>query len=754
MEILRKTVSAFLALMLVLTLLPLPALAEEAAPELFVEETAEAAVFAPPVAGYVDEEDNDSMATANYIGLHLGTGCYGDLVAWDPDYYTFNTSAYGTGTFEIMVEVATFYENFTVALLDGNGNTLCYETDEEPYEGGYIIRFSKTVIGGTFYLSVSTMDSSEIGTSYAFTVTVKDGSFACTHPYADSKVTHPTCVDQGYTTYTCVDCGHVWIMNYTDPTGVHTYSDAQDMTCDVCGKKREEISNGGYCGDNVTWKLKDGILTISGTGGMYGYGYDYWAVAVKAPWQEFADTITTVVIENGVTSIGKEAFSNCKALTSVTIPGSVKVISEYAFYDCQKLASVVIPEGVTGIYERAFYGCDALKTITIPKSVGNIGSYAFAYSGLKTIHFLGKPEKINDAAFSGVKATAYYIENQWSYSSRKDYGGTLSWTAYTIKNCPHPAQSVLEAVAPTCTEPGLTQGQCCAACGKIFAAQKEIPAAGHSFGNWSVTKEAACIETGIETRSCAVCGHAENRVLAALGHKEVTDTAVEATCTQPGKTEGKHCVRCGAVTAPQAEIPARNHSWDSGTVTKEPTEEAGGEKTFTCIVCKDTKTEKLPKLEHTHNYTQEITAPTCTKDGYTTYTCACGDSYVSDYVAGGHTLSSWKSDAAHHWLECTVCEAKLDAGNHDGIICTVCGYETPSEPVHEGKPGDVNHDGKINAKDATLILQSSVGVLKNTAKFCETCAEVSGDGKLNAKDSTLILQYSVGLRTSFPAEEK
>ena len=67
--------------------------------------------------------------------------------------------------------------------------------------------------------------------------------------------------------------------------------------------------------------------------------------------------------------------------------------------------------------------------------------------------------------------------------------------------------------------------------------------------------------------------------------------------------------------------------------------------------------------------------------------------------------------------------------------------------------GDVNHDGKINAKDATLILQKSVGVLKDTAKFCEDCAEVSGDGKLNAKDSTLILQFSVGLRDSFPAKK-
>ena len=76
-----------------------------------------------------------------------------------------------------------------------------------------------------------------------------------------------------------------------------------------------------------------------------------------------------------------------------------------------------------------------------------------------------------------------------------------------------------------------------------------------------------------------------------------------------------------------------------------------------------------------------------------------------------------------------------------------------AQSEHPYDLGDVNHDTKINAKDATLILQKSVGVLKDTAKFCEDCAEVSGDGKLNAKDSTLILQFSVGLRQDFPAQK-
>ena len=126
---------------------------------------------------------------------------------------------------------------------------------------------------------------------------------------------------------------------------------------------------------------------------------------------------------------------------------------------------------------------------------------------------------------------------------------------------------------------------------------------------------------------------------------------------------------------------------------------------------------------------------------------------MDDYVeATGHKAEKWTSNAERHWSTC-ACGKILDIGLHDGDPCSVCGYELPDQ-AHGYDLGDVNHDGKINAKDATLILQKSVGVLKDNAKFCETCAEVSGDGKLNAKDSTLILQFSVGLRDNFPAQEK
>lgn len=104
----------------------------------------------------------------------------------------------------------------------------------------------------------------------------------------------------------------------------------------------------GITGD-CTWSHDGTVLTISGNGAMGDY--DYLSLSY-APWGE---DITKVIIENGVTSIGDEAFRYCSSLTSITIPDSVTSIGDYAFYDCASLTNIVIPDSVTDIGSRAFY---------------------------------------------------------------------------------------------------------------------------------------------------------------------------------------------------------------------------------------------------------------------------------------------------------------------------------------------------------------------------------------------------------------
>lgn len=86
----------------------------------------------------------------------------------------------------------------------------------------------------------------------------------------------------------------------------------------------------------------------------------------------------------------------------------------------------------------------------------------------------------------------------------------------------------------------------------------------HEWSSWTVSKQAACETEGEKTRSCYKCGEGEKEVLPALGHEEVIDEEIEPTCTEDGKTEGKHCTRCGKAMVEQNCVPALGHKNKNG----------------------------------------------------------------------------------------------------------------------------------------------------------------------------------------------
>ncbi len=155
----------------------------------------------------------------------------------------------------------------------------------------------------------------------------------------------------------------------------------------------------GSCGDNITWKLSaEGELIIEGTGEMYNYLSD----ENQSPWYETRENISSVKIEEGVTSIGRDAFFDCRNLVSATIPASVttirpeafrdsgirnitfaensqlKTLEEAAFNNCISLLSIYLPASVTSIRNGAFFNCRGLAITCMANTPPTVaGEYTF-----------------------------------------------------------------------------------------------------------------------------------------------------------------------------------------------------------------------------------------------------------------------------------------------------------------------------------------------------------------------------------------
>ena len=186
----------------------------------------------------------------------------------------------------------------------------------------------------------------------------------------------------------------------------------------------------GKCGDNVTYSLdtETGVLTISGTGKMTAFSrFD------DSPFYQNSN-IKSVIIGNGVTSIGDYVFEGCENLTSVTIPNTVISIGDDAFDCCTSLTNVTIPDRVTSIGNEAFYYCKSLTSVTIPDSVTSIGSYAFdGCTSLTSITIPDSVTSIGDRAFYNCTSlTSVTIPNSVTSIRDSTFKNCTSLTSVTI----------------------------------------------------------------------------------------------------------------------------------------------------------------------------------------------------------------------------------------------------------------------------------------------------------------------------------
>ena len=455
---------------------------------------------------------------------------------------------------------------------------------------------------------------SSTGNNGLLTANIHYNYVSHTHSYK-AVVTAPTCTEKGYTTHTCA-CGDSYVDTYTDALGhawdngkvtkepTETETGVKTFTCTRCGETKTEVipATGvvasGTCGaegdgSNLTWTLdSEGVLTISGSGGMHDYDGPS-----SPPWYRSRSMVKSAVIADGVTSIGEWAFFGCGSLTSVTIPNSVTSIGRYAFYYCTSLTSVTIPDSVTSIGWLAFNGCTSLTSVTIPDGVTIINDAVFnGCTSLTSVTIPDSVTSIGGSAFYNCTSLTdvYYAgsEAQWKAISISSTGNNGLLTANIHYNYVSHTHSYKDVVtAPTCTEKGHTTHTC--SCGDSYVDTYTDPL-GHDLKD-DAAVAATCTTAGTTAgKHCTRCDYKEGmETIAALGHDLKDDAAVAATCTTAGTTAGKHCTRCDYKEGMET-IAALGHAWDEGMVTKEATETTQGSMTYTCTRCQATKRDILP----------------------------------------------------------------------------------------------------------------------------------------------------------------
>ena len=481
--------------------------------------------------------------------------------------------------------------------------------------------------------------------------------------------------------------------------------------------------NSGTCGDSLTWSFDEttGTLTISGEGAMDDYGYN------NLPWEDFKDEIENVVINDGVTTVGHCAFSDCINIESVTIPESVNTIGEYAFSNCESLSKAILPEGVIEIGDGAFSHCYYLATVVVPGSVEAFGEDVFAscvrlanvtlcegltdigldtfddctsltdiiipegvdsirggnFSGcynLKNITIPVSVTVVGNSSFTdcSLLTNVYYTGTEEDWNKIDDYGDNAPLYDATIhyNSTVHTHNYVkVGDVAKTCDVDGYTQYTCI--CGHSYKGDY-VEAVGHIYDNGIVTTNPTCTVDGVKTFTCLTCGG--------------------GTYTEP--------------------VPQTGHSYDDGVVTTKPTCTANGVKTFTCGNCGDTYTEAVDRVKE-HDYQLVVNTSPETTGCIKTYKCSiCGDEYTETVNATGHIQV----------IIPELAPTETKPGLTAGISCSSCGAVLLEQEIIPALG---------TTDDSSVIVSGTCGTSATWTYNTETGALIiSGTGAMERYKST------------------
>lgn len=586
------------------------------------------------------------------------------------------------------------------------------------------------------------------------------------HAYGDEIIVEATCEKAGYTYHVCATCGYSEKVRDIEAKG-HTESGwitDSAAGCVTTGSQHKECTACGKILDtqiiNVTGHRYGETLTIEAT--CEKAGYTYHVCATCGYLEKVEDIEAKEHAESGwivdvAATCGQDGYKHKECLT------------------CGKILEKEYLDR-----EGHSYG----ETLTVAATCEK-GGYTY-----HVCEVCGRYEKIDDLGATGHTESGWIVDREATCAAEglehkecticgkilvtrateadaHTYGETLTveatcekagYTYHICEVCGHyekivdlPAQGHSHIIdwgkAATCTETGLTKGEHCGTCGKVFVEQEVIAKKAHTESEWIVdnaatcvgggfrhkecltcgeilkieqinpnghkygdtlTVEATCEEAGYTYHVCETCGYSERTsTLNATGHTEVIDSAKAATCSETGLTAGKHCSVCGKVLKKQEVVAKKAHTESEWIVDSKAGCETTGSKHKECAVCKEIlKIESIAAEGHTAgDYIVDYDA-TCESAGSKHKECEkCGKVLERTQIAAkGHEYGEWTVD-----LEPTV-----NAEGREYRKCVRCEHreERSVERLKGGCGGSVYADGGLFA----IILALAVSVVTTMRK--------------------------------------
>lgn len=526
------------------------------------------------------------------------------------------------------------------------------------------------------------------------------------------------------------------------------------------------VTNGKVeLGDNIKWTYdnKSKTITVSGSGAMYNYsnGDDGQRWGETILWQTYSakKNAKSIVISNGITTIGNNVFNGLNNITSVSIPASVTSIGAGAFAGCSALSSVSIPAKVTSIGNSAFEGCSNLSSVTLNTGLKTIGSSAFKNTKFKSVSLPYTVTSVGSNAFAGVsglKFTCAYGDAAYNYCKSHS-------SAYTLKTPVLVADAVLDiankqvvvtlklnnaaglnaanfeltysnGAVPVSTDTScgdmseaITTAVVYNGNGKISVGVVASDCVPFAADTQTITYEIAKIRFKINENEDTADFNLSSKVLMLDNAKmnasavskivdlheyvEVSERAVAATCVSKGTLVYK-CAICGKEKTQETDVNASNHSgnFEVRNAVEATCTSNGYTGDKVCTDCNKTVESgtEIAASGHSHVVTETVAAD-CTNDGYIKYECSCGDTYTETVQGGTHSYEAQVVDAdctnsGYTIYTCSVCDASYRGDNvpslgheyDDKGVCSRCGDVNVTEIVFvENSNMTVNNDTKI-----------------------------------------------------------